>query len=704
MATDSATLDDVLITGDLAVRPRRAPDHEAENRALSALAEQLATDPAGVLQKVAELVLTLCRAGSAGVSILEPGAGRGVFRWHATAGAFAAHLGGTLSRDASPCGVVIDRKEVLLFNHPARFFPELRGVEPRVEEALLAPWRAHGEVIGTVWAVGHTPERRFDAEDARLLQSLAGFAALGYQRVTTLVQVKTAQAGLEQRTHALHDAHEALAAGEARLRVALGAARMGTWRREIALDRQILDESLQRLLGVEGKETMTFEQFLELAHPDDRSRVEEAFTRSIRTGERLRVEFRVPRPDGRTIWLKDEGEVFHGPGGDPLFVSGACVDITELKEAETALNEADRRKDEFIATLAHELRNPLTPLANGLELVRNPDVDEPARHRTFDIMERQLNHLVRLVDDLLDVARITAGKIKLFPARIALVDVVEEAIEATRPALDKRGHRLEVDYASDRDLHVEGDRQRLTQVFGNLLSNAAKYTQRDGRISVRIQREDDSAVVQVADSGLGIPAEALPHVFDLFSQVRAHQRQAEGGLGIGLSLVRSLVEMHGGQVSAHSRGSGTGSTFTVRLPLSRSGHTRPEATVEAQASRTIGRLRVLVADDNEDAAATLAMLIEAQGHQVDIAHDGEEAVQKAQQLGPDVAFLDIGMPRMNGLDAARRLRQLREVKPMLIVAITGWGQPHDRQRTLEAGFDAHLVKPPKLKDVSQVLA
>ena len=418
MTNESATLEQVLITAELARRPAREPNYDAENAALATLAEQLTGPPAGVLQKVAELVMELCRSDSAGVSILEADGAREIFRWHAVAGGFAAHLGGSLPRDGSPCGVVLERKEVLLFTEPDRCFPELREAEPRIHEALLAPWRAQEQLIGTVWALGHTPERHFDAEDARLLRSLARFAALAHQGVTAWTQARSAQAGLEQRTSALREANEALAAGEARLRVALDAARMGTWRREIAQDRHFLDEGLQRLLGVEGQEVMTSEQFVELAHPDDQSRVREAFTASLRTGERLKVEFRVPRADGRITWLKDEGEVFYGPGGEPLFMSGACVDITELKDAETALNEADRRKDEFIATLAHELRNPLAPLANGLELLRSLGLADPSRNRTLDIMKRQLGHLIRLVDDLLDVARLTAGKIELARERI----------------------------------------------------------------------------------------------------------------------------------------------------------------------------------------------------------------------------------------------------------------------------------------------
>jgi CheY-like chemotaxis protein len=303
------------------------------------------------------------------------------------------------------------------------------------------------------------------------------------------------------------------------------------------------------------------------------------------------------------------------------------------------------------------------------------------------------------------------GKIELQHERVALSEVIALAIEGLQAPLEQREHRLEVVPSRD-ELYVEGDRVRLTQVFSNLISNALKYTQRGGRIQVRMEPEGEQAAVSISDTGIGIPGWALPHVFDLFSQVRIHQEQSEGGLGIGLSLVRSLVTLHGGTVSALSEGAGRGSTFTVRLPrvdgqwpsIHDSGHG------DLAPPQSSG-LHVLVADDNQDAAMTLASLLEFEGHHVHVAFDGEQAVASAEAQAPDVVFLDLGMPHMDGVEAARRLRAWEasagrsKVDPtrMLIVALTGWGQDKDRDRTREAGFDAHLVKPPRLADLVELM-
>ena len=698
----SSTVSQGDLSNELVTRPARAPDYAAENEALGPLALALAAGATSVLPKIAEAAVRLLGADSAGVSVLRPEDPGNVFRCEAAAGSLAALSGISVGREDSLSEVCLAREDVVLFQDPAPSFAGAAGLDPRCHEVLMAPWQAGGRWAGTIWAVAHTAQRRFDREDARVLQNLGRFAAIAHHCNAKTDQVESAQAGLQERTVALRRANAALAEGEARLHMALSAARMGTWRREIAADRQVLDESLQRLLGIEGRETMPFREFLELVHPEDRRLVEDAFADSIRSGERMKVEFRVRHPNDGVTWLRDEGEVFSDVDGKPLFMTGACVDITELKEAEIALKQADRNKDEFIATLAHELRNPLTPLAHGLTLVRTLAEGDPRRNHTFEIMERQLTHLVRLVHDLLDVARVSAGKIELSRERIPLAVVMQHAIEAVRPAMDLRGHRLE-QHVEAPDLYVDGDAQRLTQVFGNLLSNAAKYTPPGGRIDVSLEREGEEAVVRVRDNGVGIPAAALPHVFDLFSQVRADQGTAESGLGIGLSLVRNLTSLHGGTVQAESEGPGAGSTFTVRLPISHEAGSTGAAQVDTAARATDRDLLVLVADDNDDAADTLSMLIETQGHRVEVAHDGVEAVEIAERHRPDVAFLDIGMPRMNGLDAARRIRELDGEGPLMMVAVTGWGQPRDRERTREAGFHAHLIKPPRLEDLKKVL-
>jgi signal transduction histidine kinase/DNA-binding response OmpR family regulator len=374
----------------------------------------------------------------------------------------------------------------------------------------------------------------------------------------------------------------------------------------------------------------------------------------------------------------------------------------QRKQNEEALRRADQRKDEFIATLAHELRNPLAPLVSGLDVIARALANDERLARTTRMMDRQLTHLVRLVDDLLDVGRITSGKVQLRSKRIALCNVIDSAVESTRDALQAHRHELVIDRGLV-DLHVFGDADRLTQVFSNLLSNAIKYTPRGGRIRVVMRADEGFAVVSVIDTGIGIPPSELPQVFDLFTQVRSHQGQAEGGLGIGLSLVRSLVSLHGGEVRAESAGTGQGSRFIVRLPL----HAAVEAEADGgSASKPVpsGALRVLIVDDNVDAAIALGMALESEGYAPSVAHDGVEALEKAREAKPDVVLMDIGMPRMDGLEAARQMRRSAIGDRVYLVALTGWGQERDREMTREAGFDAHLVKPVRVSALRDVFA
>jgi CheY-like chemotaxis protein len=312
-----------------------------------------------------------------------------------------------------------------------------------------------------------------------------------------------------------------------------------------------------------------------------------------------------------------------------------------------------------------------------------------------------------LVDDLLDVARINSGKLELLREQVDLGQVLASSVESTRVIIESHGHELLVDGGQD-ELLVRGDFERLSQVFTNLLSNAAKYTERGGRIRVTLACEDGQGVVRVVDSGIGIPVGEVAHVFDLFSQVRSHQGRTGGGLGIGLSLVKSLVALHDGQVAAYSAGEGAGSTFTVRLPLlapdtRNSAAPVPTATVESAAPDGDPR-RILIADDNVDAATSLARLLGLLGHEVSTAHDGLDAVEKATQTAPEVVFLDLGMPRMDGIEAAQRIRELPGGEKILLIALTGWGQESDRQRTLAAGFDWHLIKPIGVAELTEILA
>ena len=364
--------------------------------------------------------------------------------------------------------------------------------------------------------------------------------------------------------------------------------------------------------------------------------------------------------------------------------------------------DADRRKDEFLATLAHELRNPLAPIRNSVSLLRLSGAAGPA-DQMWEMMDRQVNHMVRLVDDLMEVSRITRGKIDLRKEMVDLAEVLGAAVETSRPLIDAARHELTLTLPPEA-LLIEADAVRLAQVFSNLLNNAVRYTDPGGRIGIAAKRDDGSAVVIVSDTGIGIAADALPRVFDMFVQANARDSRAQSGLGIGLTLVRSLVEMHGGSVAARSAGAGLGSEFQVRLPLAR--HDARRAPAEARgAGRTIpGLPRVMVVDDNRDAADSLAAVLKLLGAEVRVTNDGRTALDELGAFRPAVVFLDLGMPGMDGYETARHMRAREDTRSTLIIALTGWGQESDRRQTQAAGFNQHLVKPADITALRAVLA
>jgi PAS domain S-box-containing protein len=368
---------------------------------------------------------------------------------------------------------------------------------------------------------------------------------------------------------------------------------------------------------------------------------------------------------------------------------------------EQALREADRRKDEFLATLAHELRNPLAPIRSGLHVLKSGGGEGPHRARVAEIMARQIDHIVRLVDDLMEVSRIRSGKIALRLERVDLVEVVRQAVESCQQVMDASGVVLSV-ATPDAPLYVEGDPVRLSQIVCNLLNNAGKYTEAGGRVDIAASGSDGWATLSVSDTGVGIPKEMLPHVFDLFAQVDRTLGRAQGGLGIGLALVRKLVTLHGGDVEAQSGGPGLGSRFTLRLPLSQDAATGDTAE-KAPSSEPVAK-RVLVIDDNRDAAVSMSMLLETLGADARVASDAESGVEAFEVFHPSLVFLDLGMPGVDGFETARRLRATQEGREATIVALTGWGGEDTRARTREAGFDLHLTKPASIDDVQRALA
>ncbi|HEV3445035.1 MAG TPA: ATP-binding protein [Gemmataceae bacterium] len=364
----------------------------------------------------------------------------------------------------------------------------------------------------------------------------------------------------------------------------------------------------------------------------------------------------------------------------------------ELAQANAALRDADRRKDDFLAMLAHELRNPLAPVRNALHIMSMPNVTAELAREAREITERQVQHLVRIVDDLLDVSRIMRGRIELYTERVDLADLLSRAVEMAQPIIDAHGHELQVSLPRQA-VALEGDPVRLTQVVNNLLSNAAKFTNKAGCIWLAGEREGDEAVIRVRDAGIGIDAQLLPRIFEVFIQGDRSLERAPGGLGVGLTLVRKLVEMHDGTVTAASPGAGAGSEFTVRLPALTPSAGQQDRPAQGSLRAAPSRRRILVVDDNVDAAESSAVLLRFIGHEVKVAHDGPSALAAARAFHPEIILLDIGLPGMNGYDVARALRAQPEFQTTVLAAVTGYGQQEDVRRSREAGFDHHLTKP-----------
>ena len=587
-----ASLDSVLITDHLHGRPSHAPDHEAENSALAALAQALADGPDTILQVLAETTLGLLRTGSAGLSLLTRDRRR--FWWAAIAGEWAPQLGRSTPREFGPSGDVLERDAPLLYTRWDRRYPYLAAIDPPVEEALFVPLYVGRKAVGTIWALAHDRQRRFDPEDLRLLQSLARFASAAYQAVTMLGEVGERRAALSL----LEDAVQA---------------------------RALAEESLARL-----------------RHSEE-----------------------------------------------------------QLRQSEEALREADHRKDEFLALLAHELRNPLAPIRYALAANRKAERTPEQRKWADDIMERQITHMSRLLDDLLDISRITRGKLELKKAPAELTSILSAAIETARPLIDAKQHTLSLEFPREA-MRLEADPVRLAQVFSNLLINAAKYTDPHGNIQLSGQREGDEIVVSVRDDGIGISAQMMPRLFTMFAQEEGIGDRTEGGLGVGLALVRGLVALHGGTLRAHSEGPGRGSEFIVRLPVSEPAVGIPQLSDAADNVAGIG-LRVMVADDNRDAADMCAALLESWGHHVQTAYSGRQALELAEIFRPHAMLLDIGLPDLSGYVLAKRIRESSWGRRILLVAITGWGQDEDRRRAYEAGFDHHLAKPVAAEAIESVL-
>lgn len=417
-------------------------------------------------------------------------------------------------------------------------------------------------------------------------------------------------------------------------------------------------------------------------------------------------EIVIERPDGQRRTTLAYASPISDEGGKLLGAVNVLVDISDRKRAEDALKQADRSKNEFLATLAHELRNPLAPIRAAVKILQLKSKTTPESRMALEVIERQTGQMTRLIDDLLDIARITSNKLELRQETIELGEVLDAAVETSRPLIEQRGHELIVEAPAE-PIRIDADLVRLAQVISNLLNNAAKYTERGGRISLRASRKETEAVVEVSDTGMGIAPEMLPHIFEMFTQAERAANGSPGGLGIGLTLVKRLVEMHGGTVTVHSEGRGKGSKFAVRVPIAATESGRLEIRAQGQpavATESGTSLRILVVDDNHDSADSLGMLLKLLGNDVRIVHDGLAAVEVASEFQPRVVLLDIGLPTLNGYEAGQKIRQQPGGQQAVMIALTGWGRDVDRQRSKEAGFDHHLVKPVDPDVLAELLA
>ena len=460
---------------------------------------------------------------------------------------------------------------------------------------------------------------------------------------------------------------------------------------------QSWNAAAERLFGFTAEEAIG--QHISLVIPTDRLAEEEEIIASLRSGRRIEhYETERVRRDGHLINVSLTISPIKDAAGNVIGASKIVRDVTDRRRLEddlrrlaADLSENDRRKNEFLATLAHELRNPLAPMSNMLEVVKHANGDGNVLKQAHDTIERQLGQMVRLVDDLLDLNRITHDRLELRRSEVELSSVIQQGVEVARPLIDAAGHELTIDLP-DRPVYLNADRARLAQLFGNLLNNSCKYTRSNGKILLSAKLDGDQVVVAVKDNGAGIPPDKLDTIFDMFMQVDRSAARSQGGLGIGLTLVKRLAEMHGGTIEAKSGGEGHGSEFVVTLPvLHKAAGAAPVASDAAVHSPP--KRRILIVDDNKDSADSLALLLEITGNQTYMAHDGEEAVEAVEKYRPEVVLLDIGLPRLDGHEVCRRVREQPWGRNILIIALTGWGQEDDRRKSKEAGFNGHLVKP-----------
>ena len=579
-----------------------------------------------------------------------------------------------------PFRTAIQTAQAVVVEHlPAHLGRVSGGAWPEsASRAIVLPIKIPGkqQVIGFA-IVGINPRLELDQEYRSFLELLIPYLALAIEQSGVVTKTHTQQSenmlSIEDRFQTIADAAPVLIWLSGTDMLCNGFNK--PWL-------EFVGRPLERELG---------NGWTENVHPDDFDRCLKIYVTNFDERRAFSMEYRLKRHDGEYRWILDNGVPYYGPSGIFEGYIGSCIDIHTAKLAEEALVDANRRKDEFLATLAHELRNPLAPLRTGLTILKLSKDDEQSADQARQMMERQLAHMVRLIDDLLDVSRISRGKLELKMQQVNLETILQHAVETARPYIDESRHELAVTIPRQ-PIHIHGDLSRLSQVFCNLLHNAAKFTERGGRIELKAQILENKIVIAIKDNGRGIPSPMISRIFDLFTRVERSPDRFDGGLGIGLSIAKRLVEMHGGNIEARSDGKDKGTEFIVFLPYA--ADLQPDQKQnDTSLPSDMGMRRILVVDDNHEAASSLALMLKLIGNETQTANDGLEALEIAEMYQPDVVLLDIGMPRMDGFETARRIRQNSWGKTALIIAVSGWGQEEDRRNSRAAGFDHHLTKP-----------
>lgn len=686
-------LESILCTDELDLRPSRPPDHKTENRALVALAQALADSPRTILQTLADTILSVFSADSAGVSLLTKDETR--FYWPAIAGVWKPHIGGGTPRDFGPCGDVLDRNCALMMKHVERRYDYLQPVTPLIEECLLVPFYVAGKAVGTIWAIAHDQRRKFDAEDRRQLASLGQFASSSYQVVESLnlleIQVDAVRES-EERFHTLAD-HMSQFAWMADAKGWI------YWYNQRWFD--YTGATLDDMQGWGWKK---------VHHPDHIDRVVARIQRSWDTGESWEDTFPLRGKDGQYRWFLSRAVPIRDAPGNILRWFGTNTDVTNQRATEDALDmarqaaeTANHAKDRFLAVLSHELRTPLAPvLMTVAAMDMNPDL-APAIRDDVAMIRRNIELEARLIDDLLDLSRVTAGKLRLNLEAVDVDSAVRHVCETCRPYILEKGIHLHCDLPGQA-CYVKADPTRLQQVLWNLVKNAAKFTPERGDIYVSVSAVDGDRVrIQVRDTGIGIAPEVLPKIFDAFEQGDASVTRQFGGMGLGLAISKSLVDRHGGSIRAESDGPQAGSAFTVELPaMSVEQHADAVAATRRDTGdgNGNGALRVLIVEDHTDTALVLSKLLSASGHRVKTAASAAAALALAKDETFDVMVSDIGLPDTTGYELMKEIKARYSIKG---IAMSGYGMDDDLRKSREAGFSDHIVKPTNIAQLERTI-